>query len=380
MIKKALFLTCAILAFQQVTAQRGRESGKIRGTDITPSSQKEKERLKDKNLNKPIKKDDEEFSFEEEPKLRFSTEFEPTRPADVPAPKVEPIKELNTAVHEDTSTIDEGQTLIVEIEETAQFAGSEDFVTIASHFSVWDTNHKDPYGIDAKDFEEVIPIKLYDISQGRYWSGAMNKGITNSKFGWRNRRWHTGIDLDLETGDPIYASFDGIVRVAGYNAGGYGRYVVLRHYNGLETLYGHLSKINFESGTMVKAGDEIGLGGSTGRSSGPHLHYETMYEGNPFDPTNIYHFAPSQINIISQEFLLTSRVYDYLRGGATKSDFEFEEDEPQNIVQKVWTIVRPGDTLAEIADKFNTTVEELCKLNRIKPYYRLKAGTRLRIK
>jgi murein DD-endopeptidase MepM/ murein hydrolase activator NlpD len=379
MIKKALFLTFALIAFQEVAAQRGGrgERGGIRSTDITPA---QKEKLKDKNINKPLKKEDDEFSFEEEPKLRFSTEFEPVRAADSPVPKVEPIKDLNTAVHEDTSTIDEGQTLVVEIEETAQFAGSEDFVTIATHFAIWDTRHKDPYGIDAKDFEEVIPIKLYDISQGRYWSGPMNKGITNSKFGWRNRRWHTGLDLDLETGDPIYASFDGIVRVSGYNAGGYGRYVVLRHYNGLETLYGHLSKINFESGTVVKAGDEIGLGGSTGRSSGPHLHYETMYEGNPFDPTNIYHFSPAQINIISQEFLLTSRVYDYLRGGTTKNDFEYEEEEPQTLTQKVWYKVRSGDTLIEIADKFNTTVEEIRKLNMLKSSYRLRAGMRLRVK
>jgi hypothetical protein len=160
--------------------------------------------------------------------------------------------------------------------------------------------------------------------------------------------------------------------------GAYGRCVVIRHYNGLETLYGHLSKINFEPNTIVKAGDEIGKGGSTGRSSGPHLHFETRYEGNPFDPRNIFNFSPSQINIVSQEFLMTSRVYDYLRGGAAKGDFEF--DEPVKIVRKVWIRVPSGGTLTEIAEKNNTTITELCKLNHIKPYTRLRAGYRLRIK
>lgn len=376
MKKKALLIAFAVTVSVGAYAQK--ERGKIKSTDI-PASQKEK--LKDKNLNKPIKKDDDEFSFEEEPKLRFSTEFESVKVQDAaPAPKIEPIKELNTVVHEDTSTIDEGQVQVVEIEEEAQFAGSEDMVKIASYFSVWDSKHIDPYGIDAKDYEDVVPIQLYDISQGRYWAGPMNKGIVNSRFGWRWKRWHTGIDLDLDTGDPIFAAFDGIVRVAGWS-NGYGRCVVVRHYNGLETLYGHLSKINFESGTIVKAGDEIGLGGSTGRSSGPHLHFETRYEGNPFDPTNIFQFAPAQINILSQEFLLTSRVYDYLRGGASKKDFEYEEEEaPVNIVQKHWIRVRSGDTLSEIASRHNTTIVELCKLNKIKSYTRLRAGYRLRVK
>ena len=331
---------------------------------------------KEKNLNKSSK-DSDDFSFEEEPKLRFINEFETPKNDKAGIMKIEPVKELNTAVHEDTSSIDEGQVQIVEIEEEAQFAGSEDMVKVASYFSVWNTDVIDPYGIDAKDYEEVVPIQLYDISQGRYWSGPMNKGVTNSQFGWRWKRWHTGIDLDLDTGEPIYAAFDGIIRVAGVH-GGYGRSIVVRHYNGLETLYGHLSKINFEPNTVVKAGDEIGKGGNTGRSSGPHLHFETRYEGNPFDPKNLFVFSPEQINIISPEFMLTSRVYDYLRGGANKGDFEF--DEPQAVSRKVWVRVRSGDTLSEIADRNHTSIGSLAKMNRIKTSTRLRVGYRLRVK
>lgn len=373
-MRKALFTIIALFFLLSVGyAQTTKERGARLNKPTIPSTQKE---AKNKNLNKPQKQDD-EFSFEEEPKLRFINEFEASKSDKSSNLKIEPIKELNAAVHEDTSSIDEGQVEVVEIEEEAQFAGSEDMVKIASYYSVWNTDVIDPYGIDAKDYEEVVPIQLYDINQGRYWAGPMAKGVTNSQFGWRWKRWHTGIDLDLDTGEPIYAAFDGIIRVAGVH-GGYGRCIVVRHYNGLETLYGHLSKINFEANTVVKAGDEIGKGGNTGRSSGPHLHFETRYEGNPFDPKNIFTFNPEKIDINAAEFTMSSRVYDYLRGGASKGDFEF--DEPQVVSRKVWTKVRSGDTLSEIADRFHTTIGNLTRMNRIKTSTRLRPGYRLRVK
>jgi len=372
-MRKALFTIIASLYLLSIaSAQAQREKGIRLNKPNIPSTQKDT-----KNKNTKPQKQDDEFSFEEEPKLRFINDFDAAKSSKSSNLKIEPIKELNAAVHEDTSSIDEGEIQIVEIEEEAQFAGSDDMVKIASYFSVWNTNVIDPYGIDAKDYEEVVPIQLYDISQGRYWSGPMAKGVTNSQFGWRWRRWHTGIDLDLDTGEPIYAAFDGIVRVSGVH-GGYGRCVVVRHYNGLETLYGHLSKINFEANTVVKAGDEIGKGGSTGRSSGPHLHFETRYEGNPFDPKNIFTFNPEKIEINSAEFTMTSRVYDYLRGGTSKGDFEF--DEPQAITRKQWIRVRSGDTLSEIADRFNTTVGNIAKMNRIRTNTKLRPGYRLRVK
>jgi LysM repeat protein len=109
------------------------------------------------------------------------------------------------------------------------------------------------------------------------------KGIS-SVYGPRWGRTHHGLDFALTTGDTVVAAFDGVVRFADYNKSGYGNCVVVRHLNGLETLYGHLSKISVQPNQFVKAGELLGLGGSTGRSTGPHLHFETRYKDYSFDP------------------------------------------------------------------------------------------------
>ena len=117
-------------------------------------------------------------------------------------------------------------------------------------------------------------------------SGAFCFPVKNTKtsnYGWRWNRGHHGVDIALRTGDPVHAAFDGTVRIAA-RMGGYGNCVVLRHPNGLETLYGHLSKINVRHGQPVKAGDVIGHGGSTGNSTGPHLHFECRFLYQTFDP------------------------------------------------------------------------------------------------
>ena len=111
------------------------------------------------------------------------------------------------------------------------------------------------------------------------WYGRMN-----SVFGNRWGKQHEGLDLHLNFGDSVVSAFDGIVRYAKANSGGYGNCIVIRHKNGLETLYGHLSNINIAENQFVKSGQFIGLGGSTGHSTGPHLHFETRYKGNSFDP------------------------------------------------------------------------------------------------
>jgi len=106
----------------------------------------------------------------------------------------------------------------------------------------------------------------------------------NWGYGPRWGRMHRGFDLGLVTGDTIRSSFNGVVRYAEFNNGGYGNCVIISHLNGLETLYGHLSKISCKPGTFVFSGQVIGLGGSTGRSTGPHLHFEFRYSGQSFDP------------------------------------------------------------------------------------------------
>ncbi len=355
------------------------------------------------------KKDEFDFIFEEESKLRFSNKYEGSNNNKAVAPaepgsnykegiRIEPLREINTIVHEDTSSLDEGELLILEIEEEAQFAGSENMVKMASYYSVWDTKNLNPYGTAPKSFNEIVHITLYNEKEGREWAKMLDQFRLSSHFGWRNKRWHKGTDLALDTGDKVYAAFDGIVRISG-TFNGYGRTVLLRHYNGLETLYGHLSKIAFEPNTLVKAGDVIGLGGSTGRSSGPHLHYETRYEGNQFDTENIYDYTNNQIRIRMQEFTVSSRLYDYLRGkpsvptsyrngefatGEALDDLEdgddFEEEVPVQTVQKLWHSVRKGETLTSIAHKFNMTARELAQLNKIPLNKKIYPGLRLRVR
>ena len=132
---------------------------------------------------------------------------------------------------------------------------------------------------------DVIEIPLVD-SVNKFqltWYGKLN-----SKYGPRWGRMHKGLDLYLRTGDTVVAAFNGVVRYAQFNSGGYGNCVVVRHTNGLETIYGHLSQINVAVNQYVLAGELLGLGGTTGHSSGPHLHFETRYKDFAIDPEQYY--------------------------------------------------------------------------------------------
>ena len=113
-------------------------------------------------------------------------------------------------------------------------------------------------------------------------------GTFNWGFGPRWGRMHRGLDLELKMRDTVRSTFNGIVRYAGFNSGGYGNCVIIRHFNGIETLYGHLDKLLVKPGQLVIASEIIGLGGTTGRSNGPHLHFETRYKGKAFDPLKIF--------------------------------------------------------------------------------------------
>jgi murein DD-endopeptidase MepM/ murein hydrolase activator NlpD len=131
--------------------------------------------------------------------------------------------------------------------------------------------------------EVFIPLLEGNGSFKITWYGKLN-----SAYKKRWGRYHQGLDLQLHTGDNIYAAFDGVVRYAQYNQSGYGNCIIIRHLNGLETVYGHLSKINVKPNEYVNAGDAIGLGGSTGHSYGPHLHFETRYKDFSFNPELIF--------------------------------------------------------------------------------------------
>ena len=299
-----------------------------------------------------------EAIFEQETtQLRFNNQFEPK-------------KELNPVVSEDTSSIDQGETSVVEV--IQEMSVGDEWVKIASYYSVWDSQNIDPYNIEPRDFDRTIDLTLYDPRSNHFWSAPLDVGKLTSQFGYRWGRWHTGVDLDLETGDPVYAAFDGIARVVGWNGNGYGRYVLLRHYNGLETLYGHLSKQTVESGQLVKAGDQIGLGGNTGRSYGAHLHFETRYEGNPFAPTNLYAFPANTIN--SDHFLLTPAVWDHLRGNRS-TDVSPRPKLRQTVLHRV----RSGETLTSIAGRYGLSIRQLAQRNSLSSRSRLRAGQKLRV-
>ncbi|CAG4995476.1 hypothetical protein DYBT9275_01647 [Dyadobacter sp. CECT 9275] len=294
--------------------------------------------------------------------LKFQSQFEPVKP-------------LNPVVSEDTSTLDEGEPEVVEMVDSLLVG--DDWVKAAEYYAIWDARIINPYGLNPLDFDEPIDLKLYDPAINRLWSTPMTITRPTSNFGYRWGRWHNGTDLDLDTGDSVRSTYDGMIRIVAWDGSGYGRFIVVRHYNGLETLYGHLSKQLVESGQIVKAGEVIGLGGNTGRSTGSHLHYENRYEGNPFDPRNIFDWEQKQIR--SDHFMLTSEVWNHLRGKSSKSEFE-SGDAPASYTRSVLHKVRSGDTLSSIASRYGVSVSSIARRNRISTRSTLRLGQKLRIK
>lgn len=148
----------------------------------------------------------------------------------------------------------------------------------------WNSERVNPYGT------AVTVPDHHDIDVSEYTTPC--PGHITSNYGYRSRfgRMHYGIDLKLQVGDTVRAAFSGKVRLTKYERRGYGYYVVVRHTNGMETVYGHLSRFLVKPDQYVKAGDPIALGGNTGRSTGAHLHFETRYLGIPINPAAIIDF------------------------------------------------------------------------------------------
>ena len=184
----------------------------------------------------------------------------------------------------------------------------------------WDTTTLFPYReVDMSGMPKSVVIDLVD-SLTSYHCPYQGSVHPRGKYGPRRRRQHQGVDLPLKTGDPVYATFCGRVRISQYNKGGYGNLVIIRHDNGLETYYGHLSERMVEPGQWVEAGQIIGLGGSTGRSTGPHLHFETRYYGQSFDPERLIDFKNGTLS--RETFLLKKSFFSiYSNAG---QDFEDE--------------------------------------------------------
>lgn len=246
----------------------------------------------------------------------------------------------------------------------------------------WDTEKLFPYkDIEYSSLPKSVVIQLVDSTNG--YHTPYKPSPIRSRYGPRRGRAHQGVDLALKTGEPIYATFSGRVRISQYNRGGYGNLVIIRHDNGLETFYGHLSECMVEPNQWVEAGQIIGLAGSTGRSTGPHLHFETRYYGQSFDPERLIDFKKGTLN---REYFLLKRSYFsiYSRAG---QDFEDEiANEEQDKKEKAereamrYHKIRSGDTLGAIARKYGTTVGNICRLNGIKSTTILRIGRTLRVR
>ena len=281
----------------------------------------------------------------------------------------------NTMLREDTFGLFEGEPQLVEVAEEFQVDSS--WVKATEYYSIWDAYSLNPYRSDVSQMRDSLRITLFDTVKGQNWSEPVPKSFVTSQFGRRGYRWHYGVDLELDMGDSIKSVWDGIVRLTNWDGGGYGNYVLVRHYNGLETLYGHLSDIQCTVGQILQAGDLLAKGGSTGRSSGPHLHFEVRYQGIPLNPMDIFDFNVHGIK--SSEFIISPETFDYL--GRRKSSGGSESRVNKYKTRKVYYhSVRRGDSLSSISEKYGVPLSTLKKLNGMGRSTALQAGKRLRIR
>ena len=218
----------------------------------------------------------------------------------------------------------------------------------------------------AHDYGNAIIPDTYTIDLTGFCMPTPSTKIT-SPFGPRWRRMHNGLDLKVNIGDTIVAAFDGKVRIVKYERRGYGKYVVIRHDNGLETIYGHLSKQLVEENQLVKAGEVIGLGGNTGRSTGSHLHFETRFLGIAINPIYMFDFPKQDI---------VADTYTFRKTKGVRSAGSHDTQVADGTIR--YHKVKSGDTLSRIAKVRGVSVSTLCKLNRIKPTTTLRIGQVLR--
>ena len=244
---------------------------------------------------------------------------------------------------------------------------------------VWVHNRVDAYGT------AVGAPSEFEIDLSNFTMPV--EGHVTSNFGRRgSRRYHYGVDIKAQTGDTIYAAFDGKIRVKQFDRRGYGNYVVIRHLNGLETVYGHMSKFLVTENDFVMSGDPIGLAGNTGRSFGSHLHLETRFLGKPIDPNFIIDFDNKVCH--RDSYLVSNDSYKK----TTLSSRVIQRKEPVNYTKAVNTTnnkyvsgqvkhykVKSGDTLGSIAQRNGVTVSQLCALNNITSRTTLRIGRSLLI-
>ncbi|MHC1705885.1 MAG: peptidoglycan DD-metalloendopeptidase family protein [Bacteroidales bacterium] len=280
------------------------------------------------------------------------------------------------------SIFSEEEDLIALPEDTISY--SQDFVpgdiifipSDVLYNNSWDNVYVRQKREDLTAMEDTIEIILNHPSESPFIFPKTGKFL--SPFGYRGRHFHAGVDVKLALGDSIVAAWDGKVRLA-KKYRGYGNIVVIRHYNGLETVYSHLSRILVSVNQDVKAGDLVGLGGRTGRATTNHLHFETRFLGEPFDPATFIDFETFTLK--SDTLRITGSLFE--RGSKSKKGKNTIQTKTSaatadsEVAQ--YHIIRKGDTLAKISKRYNTTVKNLCKLNKITTRTILKPGRRLKL-
>ena len=227
----------------------------------------------------------------------------------------------------------------------------------SAYHNIWTNARVNPYDKLFDQLKEDVHISMAGFR-------LPHPGYVTSPYGMRRYRMHKGTDIKVQIGDSIVSAWDGQVRIVGWDPHGYGYYVVVRHTNGLETIYGHLSSPLVDEYQLVDAGEVLGLGGNTGRSTGSHLHWEIRYLGEAMNPANFVDFSTGQLK--NKE--------EYVIGIKAMKQKKAEQAAMQ------YYKVKSGDTLSGIAKKYGTSVKRLCQLNGIKETKILQIGMKLRVK
>jgi LysM repeat protein len=235
---------------------------------------------------------------------------------------------------------------------------------------IWDTIVINPYNISLANMSDTILLALRDSMDCFFHPPAI--GFITSNFGprrWGKRvKYHFGVDIRMDVGDPVYAMFDGVVRIAKRSVD-YGYVVVIRHYNGLETLYAHFDQLLSYPGKPVRSGDIIGLAGNTGRSTGPHLHFEVRFQGEKIDPNKIIHFPTGEL--LSDTLQIDKSCFPHL--------YKIQQQKAASTKGR-YHIVKSGDTCSKIAYKYGISVAHLARINGISTKSKLHVGQRLRVR
>ncbi|MDR2497305.1 MAG: peptidoglycan DD-metalloendopeptidase family protein [Tannerellaceae bacterium] len=278
-------------------------------------------------------------------------------PAQEPAEEVL-IADKDTRMNVSLDKIQTTEELLLEEEEDLLYPADD------LYGSTWNTRWVDPFRADTTQI--VFPDTCIIDFKAFVMPILKDSVRVTSLYGPRRRRMHRGIDLKLQVGDTVYAVFTGKVRIRSFERRGYGNYLVVRHPNGLETVYGHLSKSLVEVNDIVRAGSPIALGGNTGRSTGSHLHFETRFLGQAMNPSDLIDFEtgmPYQDSYVFRNIALNGR---------NTNIYTATEE------QILYHIVKSGDTLGAIAARYGTSVGELRRMNGLSASATLRVGRALR--